>query len=184
MDVSMSWTRFRSASDIRLTARSTDACRPTCAAGAIEPVYTRLKGWKPPPTASLSTTSCPLAAQDYLIFSRRSPAPHRNGLHRPRPRPDHDGQRLRPGAKLNTRNQKTEIRDRGPISHFSVPQSTLISVLSSLFSGVPMISFTVRMTFRPEDREEIATILRELAAASRTEPGVHQLHPASRRVRS
>ena len=34
-----------------------------------------------------------------------------------------------------------------------------------------MVSFTVRMTFRPEDREEIATILRELAAASRTEAG-------------
>ena len=34
-----------------------------------------------------------------------------------------------------------------------------------------MISFTVRMTFRPEDREEIATILRELTAASRAEPG-------------
>jgi quinol monooxygenase YgiN len=34
-----------------------------------------------------------------------------------------------------------------------------------------MVSFTVRMTFRPDDREEIATILRELAAASRTEPG-------------
>lgn len=34
-----------------------------------------------------------------------------------------------------------------------------------------MVSFTVRMTFRPEDREEIAVILRELAAASRQEPG-------------
>lgn len=34
-----------------------------------------------------------------------------------------------------------------------------------------MISFTVRMTFRPEDREEIATILRELTASSRQEPG-------------
>jgi quinol monooxygenase YgiN len=34
-----------------------------------------------------------------------------------------------------------------------------------------MISFTVRMTFRSEDREEIATILRELAAASRAEAG-------------
>jgi len=34
-----------------------------------------------------------------------------------------------------------------------------------------MISFTVRMTFRPNDREEIATILRELTAASRQEPG-------------
>jgi len=34
-----------------------------------------------------------------------------------------------------------------------------------------MISFTVRMTFRTEDREEIATILRELTAASRQEPG-------------
>jgi quinol monooxygenase YgiN len=34
-----------------------------------------------------------------------------------------------------------------------------------------MISFTVRMTFRPEDREEIAIILRELATASRQEPG-------------
>ncbi len=34
-----------------------------------------------------------------------------------------------------------------------------------------MLSFTVRMTFRPDDREEIATILRELTAASRQEPG-------------
>lgn len=34
-----------------------------------------------------------------------------------------------------------------------------------------MISFTVRMRFRSEDREEIADILRELTAASRQEPG-------------
>jgi quinol monooxygenase YgiN len=34
-----------------------------------------------------------------------------------------------------------------------------------------MISFTVRMTFRPEDREDITTILRELTVASRQEPG-------------
>ncbi|HEX5284791.1 MAG TPA: putative quinol monooxygenase [Bryocella sp.] len=34
-----------------------------------------------------------------------------------------------------------------------------------------MISFTVRMSFRSEDRDEIATILRELTAASRAEPG-------------
>lgn len=34
-----------------------------------------------------------------------------------------------------------------------------------------MITFTVRMTFRPDDRDEIATILRELTAASRQEPG-------------
>jgi quinol monooxygenase YgiN len=34
-----------------------------------------------------------------------------------------------------------------------------------------MISFTVRMTFRSEDREEIARILRELAVLSRQEPG-------------
>jgi quinol monooxygenase YgiN len=34
-----------------------------------------------------------------------------------------------------------------------------------------MVSFTVRMNFRHEDREEIAAILRELTAASRTEPG-------------
>lgn len=34
-----------------------------------------------------------------------------------------------------------------------------------------MISFTVRMTFRPDDREEIARILRELTPASRAEPG-------------
>lgn len=34
-----------------------------------------------------------------------------------------------------------------------------------------MITFTVRMTFRPEDREEIARILRELTAATRQEPG-------------
>jgi quinol monooxygenase YgiN len=34
-----------------------------------------------------------------------------------------------------------------------------------------MISFTVRMTFHPEDRQEIAEALRKLAAASRQEPG-------------
>jgi quinol monooxygenase YgiN len=34
-----------------------------------------------------------------------------------------------------------------------------------------LISFTVRMRFRSEDREEIAMILRELTAASRQEPG-------------
>lgn len=34
-----------------------------------------------------------------------------------------------------------------------------------------MISFTVRLTFVPEDREEIARILRELTTASRQEPG-------------
>ena len=34
-----------------------------------------------------------------------------------------------------------------------------------------MISFTVRMTFRPDDREEIAQVLRELARLSRQEPG-------------
>ena len=34
-----------------------------------------------------------------------------------------------------------------------------------------MVSFTVRMTFAPEDREEIAEILRSLTMASRAEPG-------------
>ncbi len=34
-----------------------------------------------------------------------------------------------------------------------------------------MISFTVRMRFRTEDREEVVGILRELTAASRAEPG-------------
>jgi quinol monooxygenase YgiN len=34
-----------------------------------------------------------------------------------------------------------------------------------------MISFTVRMTFHPEDRLEIAEALRKLATASRQEPG-------------
>jgi quinol monooxygenase YgiN len=34
-----------------------------------------------------------------------------------------------------------------------------------------MISFTVRMTFHSEDRQEIAEALRRLAAASRQEPG-------------
>jgi quinol monooxygenase YgiN len=34
-----------------------------------------------------------------------------------------------------------------------------------------MISFTVRMTFSPEDRSEIAEILRALTPASREEPG-------------
>ncbi|HLI76162.1 MAG TPA: putative quinol monooxygenase [Acidobacteriaceae bacterium] len=34
-----------------------------------------------------------------------------------------------------------------------------------------MISFTVRLRFRPEDREDVAGFLRELADASRKEPG-------------
>jgi quinol monooxygenase YgiN len=34
-----------------------------------------------------------------------------------------------------------------------------------------MISFTVRMRFSPEDRTEIAEILRDLTQASRQEPG-------------
>ncbi len=34
-----------------------------------------------------------------------------------------------------------------------------------------MISFTVRLRFRPEDREVIAECLRQLTAASRLEPG-------------
>ena len=34
-----------------------------------------------------------------------------------------------------------------------------------------MISFLVRLRFRPEDRETIAYMLRELTAASRQEPG-------------
>lgn len=34
-----------------------------------------------------------------------------------------------------------------------------------------MISFLVRMKFPPEEREEIAEILRHLTAASRQEPG-------------
>ena len=34
-----------------------------------------------------------------------------------------------------------------------------------------MVSFTVRMRFDPEDRDEIAEMLRQLTAASRMEPG-------------
>ncbi len=34
-----------------------------------------------------------------------------------------------------------------------------------------MISFTVRIKFAPEDRDEIDEILRQLAAATRQEPG-------------
>jgi quinol monooxygenase YgiN len=34
-----------------------------------------------------------------------------------------------------------------------------------------MISFTVRMKFRPEDRQRIVELLAELAKASRQEPG-------------
>lgn len=34
-----------------------------------------------------------------------------------------------------------------------------------------MISFIVRLRFKPEDRETIAGILRDLTAASRLEPG-------------
>jgi quinol monooxygenase YgiN len=42
-----------------------------------------------------------------------------------------------------------------------------------------MISFTVRMTFRPEDREEIAQVLRELTRLSRQEPGCVSYVPHS-----
>lgn len=39
-----------------------------------------------------------------------------------------------------------------------------------------MVSFTVRMTFDPQERQQIETILRELTAASRQEPGcVHYI---------
>ena len=34
-----------------------------------------------------------------------------------------------------------------------------------------MISFTVRMTFNPEDRQDMTEALRKLAIASRQEPG-------------
>jgi quinol monooxygenase YgiN len=34
-----------------------------------------------------------------------------------------------------------------------------------------MISFTVRMKFAPEDRDDVAEFLRQLTAASRQEPG-------------
>jgi quinol monooxygenase YgiN len=34
-----------------------------------------------------------------------------------------------------------------------------------------MVSFLVRMTFKPEDRQEIVEILRALTLASREEPG-------------
>jgi quinol monooxygenase YgiN len=34
-----------------------------------------------------------------------------------------------------------------------------------------MISFTVRMTFRPDDREDVLQTLRELTRLSRHEPG-------------
>ena len=34
-----------------------------------------------------------------------------------------------------------------------------------------MISFTVRMRFAPEDREHLTEVLKELALASRQEPG-------------
>jgi quinol monooxygenase YgiN len=36
---------------------------------------------------------------------------------------------------------------------------------------VPMISFTVRMKFRTEDRQRVAELLTSLASASREEPG-------------
>ena len=40
-----------------------------------------------------------------------------------------------------------------------------------------MISFTVRMTFRSEDREDIAGILRELGRLSRQEDGCENYVP-------
>jgi quinol monooxygenase YgiN len=42
-----------------------------------------------------------------------------------------------------------------------------------------MVSFTVRMTFRPDDREEIAQVLRELTRLSRQEPGCVSYIPHS-----
>jgi quinol monooxygenase YgiN len=42
-----------------------------------------------------------------------------------------------------------------------------------------MVSFTVRMTFKKEDREEIAQILRELTLLSRQEPGCVSYVPHS-----
>jgi quinol monooxygenase YgiN len=40
-----------------------------------------------------------------------------------------------------------------------------------------MISFLIRFKFAPEDRAEIAEMLRNLAQASRTEPGVVSFVP-------
>lgn len=42
-----------------------------------------------------------------------------------------------------------------------------------------MVSFTVRMTFRPDDREEIAQVLSELTRLSRQEPGCVSYIPHS-----
>jgi quinol monooxygenase YgiN len=42
-----------------------------------------------------------------------------------------------------------------------------------------MISFTVRLTFRPDDREEIAQVLRELTRLSRQESGCVSYIPHS-----
>jgi quinol monooxygenase YgiN len=42
-----------------------------------------------------------------------------------------------------------------------------------------MISFTVRLTFRPDDRDEILQILRELTRLSRQEPGCVSYVPHS-----
>jgi quinol monooxygenase YgiN len=42
-----------------------------------------------------------------------------------------------------------------------------------------MISFTVRITFSPDDRAEIAAILRALTTASRQEPGCVSYIPHS-----
>ena len=40
-----------------------------------------------------------------------------------------------------------------------------------------MVSYIVRMRFAAEDRENVSDILRELALASRQEPGCVSLHP-------
>ncbi len=42
-----------------------------------------------------------------------------------------------------------------------------------------MISFTVRMKFAPEDRDDVAEVLRLLTEASRQEPGCISLYSAS-----
>ena len=45
------------------------------------------------------------------------------------------------------------------------------SVQSQIYKESTMVSFIVRMRFAPEDREKVSEILRELALASRQEPG-------------
>ena len=117
---------------------------------SIEPIYTTLKGWKCSTEGITEYDKLPKLAQEYLQFIERET-----------------------GAKIG-------MISTGPDRVQTINPARLrrtawlgihTTVLLTTEYWTPMISFTVRMTFRPDDREEIHQILRELTRLSRQEPG-------------